>query len=259
MSKSNKLMALLSVWGIMLVVLGHSGFEEPAIAENLRYLHRWIYSFHMPLFFFISGYLYALTNPFFTSVRVAPFLQKKVLRLLVPYVVLGVVVFCIKYIFSGLSHADREFSVSAFLFMFIAPHTANSTIGYLWYVVTLFFIFVFVAGISAAGINLRKEKYGILLIVASWVLSAVFPHADVFNISAVLWYMPFFAFGIYYHKYELRLQPFVSADFVGGGKLACLLCCFRYLHVHAIVRSGRRISCENNIGIDWNRVLHIAV
>lgn len=37
--KDNKLMALLSVWGILLVLLGHSGFEEPEIQQHLGWLH----------------------------------------------------------------------------------------------------------------------------------------------------------------------------------------------------------------------------
>ena len=32
-------MALLSVWGILLVLLGHSGFEEPEIQQKLGWLH----------------------------------------------------------------------------------------------------------------------------------------------------------------------------------------------------------------------------
>ena len=66
MRKDNKLMALLSVWRIILVVLGHSGFEEPIIQQKLDLLHKWIYSFHMPLFFMISGYLFSYTNKDFT-------------------------------------------------------------------------------------------------------------------------------------------------------------------------------------------------
>lgn len=37
--KDNKLMALLSVWGILLVLLGHSGFEESEIQQHLGWLH----------------------------------------------------------------------------------------------------------------------------------------------------------------------------------------------------------------------------
>ena len=99
--KDNKLMSLLSVWGILLVLLGHSGFEGPVILENLTYLHNWIYSFHMPLFFMISGYLFSFTNKSFMAINSLKFMQKKVVRLLVPYVVLGVVLYSISSPFRG--------------------------------------------------------------------------------------------------------------------------------------------------------------
>ena len=95
MKKDNQLMALLSVWGILLVVLGHSGFEEPIIKQELSGLHSWIYSFHMPLFFMISGYLFSLTNKNFVDIKPAKFMQKKVLRLLVPYLTIGTIVYLI--------------------------------------------------------------------------------------------------------------------------------------------------------------------
>lgn len=70
-------MALLSVWGILLVVLGHSGMAEPEIESHVVFLKKWIYSFHMPLFFFISGYLFSLTNPDFLKINAGHFLFKK--------------------------------------------------------------------------------------------------------------------------------------------------------------------------------------
>lgn len=77
MSKSNHLIALLPVWGILLVVLGHSGFEEPIIQNELSWLHSWIYSFHMPLFFLISGYLFSLTNPVLEKTCTVTFVLKR--------------------------------------------------------------------------------------------------------------------------------------------------------------------------------------
>ncbi len=220
MSKSNQLIALLNVWGIMLVVLGHSGFEEPVIAEKLSRLHSWIYSFHMPLFFFLSGYLFSLTNPDFTRIKPQAFFKKKVLRLLVPYVVLGIILWGIKFAFSSFSHADREFSLESFLMMFIAPGGANSTMGYLWYIVTLFFLFVVITAVSWMGINLRKDVNCWAMIILCWSLHFIMPPVDIFNLKSLLWYMPFFLIGISYQTHEKVLIDFIfkpSVSKTGGG------------------------------------------
>ncbi len=62
--------------GILLVVFGHSGFPSPA-------LNQWISSFHMPLFFLLSGMLLSLTGahekPLHTTVK------KKARTILIPY------------------------------------------------------------------------------------------------------------------------------------------------------------------------------
>ena len=156
--KDDKLMAMLSIWGIILVVIGHSGFTSPEIADRLSRLHRWIYSFHMPLFFFISGYLYSLTNKSFANINIFRFLKKKWHRLLIPYIILGIVIFIIKYSFAGLSTVERSFSLNSFLYMFITPQSANSTMGFLWYLITLFLIFTIMVIFSCMRIDLKRYK-----------------------------------------------------------------------------------------------------
>lgn len=59
--KRDKLMPMMSILGIIFVVLGHSGYTGTNISMDCPYLCRWIYNFHMPLFFFISGYLFSFT------------------------------------------------------------------------------------------------------------------------------------------------------------------------------------------------------
>lgn len=217
-------MALLSVWGIVLVVLGHSGFEEQIVAERLSGLHGWIYGFHMPLFFFISGYLFAYTNPDFAKIDAASFLWKKVRRLIVPYVVLGAILFVVKWAFSSLSHADREFGVLSFFRMFVAPGAANSTMGYLWYVFTLFVVFAAVVGLSTVGIDLRKPGYTLAAVFSSWTLKLLLPEICLLNLSAVFWYLPFFVLGIGSHTYETRFSHPKSRILRGGGKCRCSFC-----------------------------------
>ena len=43
----NKTIDVVKAWGIILVIMGHT--YSP--------FNKWIYSFHMPLFFFVSGFL----------------------------------------------------------------------------------------------------------------------------------------------------------------------------------------------------------
>lgn len=211
--KSNKLMALISFWGILLVILGHSGFEEPIVAENLKALDTWIYSFHMPLFFFISGYLYSLTNKSFCDIQPGKFLKKKFIRLYIPYIVLGLIVFGIKFGMSGLMGASRKYSLGDFLLMFIAPRWQNSTMGYLWFIATLFYVFVVITAIGRLKINLRKGWAAIIVILVGWGVRYCLPEQNwikLFNFYALMWYVPFFVIGIQYQCHEQIASKLIS-------------------------------------------------
>lgn len=61
--------------GIILMIMGHIGF-----GDKFDY---WLHSFHMPLWFIISGYFFK-DNYSFKSI-----LQKKVRQLIIPYEVFG--------------------------------------------------------------------------------------------------------------------------------------------------------------------------
>src|ERR1044071_3831642 len=60
--------------GILLVVLGHNDFEVISV-----FARQVIYSFHIPLFFFLSGYFINTSLPFFD------FFKKRFNSLLKPY------------------------------------------------------------------------------------------------------------------------------------------------------------------------------
>ncbi len=220
--KDNKLMALLSVWGILLVLLGHSGFEEPIIQHKLCYLHSWIYCFHMPLFFMISGYLFSLTNKDFSRIKAGDFLRKKVVRLLIPYVVLGSILWVIKYAFSGLSHATRDFSLGTFFKMFVAPGCEGSTMGYLWYVFTLFVLFAVVVAVVKTGVNLKKVGTCLILMLTCWCCYALLPDLAWLNWSNVCLELPFFLMGVILQRYEVHISSFVNR----GGYALLILCAF---------------------------------
>ncbi|WP_261379745.1 acyltransferase family protein [Bacillus licheniformis] len=66
--------------GIILVVLGHTPTPD--------WLKTFIFAFHMPLFFFLSGLVYHDGNMTFTS-----FLLKKIKTLLLPYFIFSVLAY----------------------------------------------------------------------------------------------------------------------------------------------------------------------
>lgn len=80
MARNSRLTALDSLrgFGILLVVLGHTSRSAGLVS--------WIFSFHMPLFFIISGMLFH-ERQFLDSFK------KKVARLLIPYLFFGIVTF----------------------------------------------------------------------------------------------------------------------------------------------------------------------
>lgn len=60
--------------GLLLVIVGHL---------KVPYVSAWIYTFHMPLFFFLSGLVFSCKEP------LNDFFKKKFRRLIVPYFTLG--------------------------------------------------------------------------------------------------------------------------------------------------------------------------
>jgi len=74
MSKRIEYLDIAKGIGILLVVLGHNDFEVISL-----FVHQLIYSFHMPLFFFLSGYFINTSIPFFD------FFRKRFNALLKPY------------------------------------------------------------------------------------------------------------------------------------------------------------------------------
>lgn len=221
MSKSNHLMALLSVWGIFMVLLGHSGFEEVIIQKKLSGLHSWIYSFHMPLFFLISGFLFSLTNPVMKHACTGKFIWKKTKRLMIPYFVLGTIIFAIKYSLSGLSHATRDFTAANFFKMFIIPGANYSTIGHLWYVFTLYVVFLLLLVFLCIRLLSESNIKLIVMTIGLWLLCYFLPTTYVLNLSSVIYYAPFFVIGILLQRNYQALSVLFENRNWGGQK--CLL------------------------------------
>ncbi len=83
--------------GILLVYIGHCEIGE----GDFSHITHWIYSFHVPLFFFISGLLFSNKH-----VSAATFYRNKFASLIVPYIIFSIV----NYVLLKLCHFDATLS-----------------------------------------------------------------------------------------------------------------------------------------------------
>lgn len=181
---------LCYVIGILLVVAGHSGADQHF---NSTALFRWIYAFHMPLFFALSGYLFRYGGgsgrmPF------GMFARRRAVRLLVPLWVWTTLVFIPKGLLSAYAMRPSELSLAAYLHAFLYP--ADNPIRPFWFLEVLF-------EVSVAGYAVDRIVRGRslpLLMIAGLCLVAnrlIAPRGgELLMLPDVLWYAAFFLLGM---------------------------------------------------------------
>lgn len=130
----------LKSFGMLLVLLGHSfpPTEIIAVPEGFLLFDKWIYSFHMPLFVAISGFLFAKYN---VNNSFSQFIVKKAVRLLLPYVFFITLTTIIKALLSRHALNPIELNLHTILFNLLYPGKA-AVVAY-WFLATLFSIFLF--------------------------------------------------------------------------------------------------------------------
>lgn len=129
----------LQIVGPILVILGHmtNGMPENAVLHSIK---NFIYVFHMPLFFFISGYLFAYKKGL-KGKQYGNFIKKKAWRLLLPYFVFNIIFLFPKLLVSNFIVDKVEISLGYFLSILLTPRL--NVWGHLWFLFALFILFVF--------------------------------------------------------------------------------------------------------------------
>lgn len=179
MAQRNEYIDIVKGFGILLVVVGHcvqygagqAFFDQRAFYGNT--LFKFIYSFHMPLFMLISGYLfgYAMKRP------AKDIIWKKTKGILIPLV-------AFQTTFLLICH-DHSMPLS------VVPYTYLHA---LWFLRALFLFYMVVLFINRM---LRdKTVYYVLLILATpFIHHRILP--DVFAFT-----MPYFIIGYLFNKYQ---------------------------------------------------------
>lgn len=174
----------LKVLLIFLVVFGHLIERYIDTNNTLMGIYMFIYTFHMPLFIFISGFLSKNINK-----------SNKVFfrNLLIPYIVLNIIWYSLAYIYTG---------------------EANLPIIYpgwtLWFLLSLFFW----------RISLRyliRIKYILYISFILGIFVGLVPNGSLLSFSRTIFFLPFFLLGYYcdFNKLKLLNRLNISVALVG--------------------------------------------
>lgn len=177
---------------ILLVVLGHSVPDQAStsgITSYPLYLMRTIiYSFHMPVFFFVSGYFMHIP----LKKGFQKFVNDKSIRFMVPYFTIGLLYFPFKLALSKFANQQINPQDIWKIFIGINPD------GELWFLYCLFFISIL--------IGLLVKRVNLVLLIVSFIIGIFSEIINIFSIpmvSEILYFQFFYILGLYIKKYML--------------------------------------------------------
>ena len=168
-----------------MVVIGH--YLPYGCPTYWRFLHDTIYKFHMPLFLIISGYLYANSSKDKNFSLV--FIKKKFDRLMVPFTVIAIVAYVLKYIAGFFFILKHPVNLKSILNIFIT--SKNSYFPLLWFIYSLFAIFI----IFPIMKRFLRLKY--LIFIISFLLTLI-PWFRDFYLIHIFLSLPFFVLELFF-------------------------------------------------------------
>ena len=163
--------------GIILVVLGHTTHNDE--------LSSWIYHFHMPLFFFLSGVFFSPT---------IQGLVKRVRQILIPYLIFGVLSFIYwRFVEMRFRPLPENFDANMHFFdLFWQTEQFRFNVP-LWFLPCL----AIVQSIGAMLFRIIKNQKVLIAIVILWVLIAngIDVSSTAMWVNETFYAFPFFALG----------------------------------------------------------------
>lgn len=152
----------------------------------------------MPLFTFLSGYVYAM-RPFRKDSLT--FIRGKVRRLLVPMLVVGTLFAVIKTLTPG---TNTPLAPEDFLTLHIIP------VEHFWFIEALFWVFMLVMLLEMAGLLSNGYRFTVVLAAAA-ALHLLWQEPPIwFALSGAVYLLPFFLFGAACKQFrEFIFQPHV--------------------------------------------------
>lgn len=180
---------------ILLVVFGHVVLgllqsQKFSDSQNnlLLLLVEIVYVVHIPVFFALSGYFFTMSKGL-QNYRLT--ITKKFLGLGIPYVTFSIVMFLMKRV-GGSSVRDTT-SITELLNIYRTPT------DHLWYLYTLFFIFLFLGLLS---LFIKSDRVIFLILIIGFIVVNILP-VNIYFIQRFFVWAPIFYFGRILHEVRL--------------------------------------------------------
>lgn len=143
MSSTNKrrlgFISFIQFVGVLSVIYGHSmnSIDVPQLMLETKY---WVYTYHMPLFFLISAFLFSYYGGFRHKGGYKGTLWAKFERLIIPYIIWNLLFIAPKYFLADYSADHIELTPGYFLHIMLSPR--DNILGHTWFLFALFEMFV---------------------------------------------------------------------------------------------------------------------
>lgn len=208
-------------FALLFVVFGHS-FPDAAAPFNMVY--HICYSFHMGLFFILSGFVAA--NKFISrDYKISTEIKKKSIRLMIPYFVFSVITLVLKVFTEKFANNPFSLKDSWKIFIGVNPN------GGLWFLWALFVI-------SVIFILLGKLKHNLVYFtvfaITVYAIKPIIPP----DFTSVFKYTIFYTIGIFICKYYDAFKKYVLNPYCAGA----MLILFCALHIFKI-KTDYIITC----------------
>lgn len=185
---------------IILVVIGHSGCPT--------YLRDFIYLFHMPIFYFISGYFFLKKE-----INIKQYILRKIKSLYKPFVLYELIFLCLWGVFFNLHIINGNITSTVFFTKFINIFLFKTSVPLLpfWFLRSLFIINIIFLFQYIIIQKIKSNKFTLLVI--SFILFFIGSYFCINNIHFPLEIqrecilLLFFTLGFYYKINPISIPP----------------------------------------------------
>lgn len=193
-----KWLSELQGFSMLTVVIGHVYDKSEWYGGGYEsILQSFIYSFHMPLFMFISGFLYNFTK-ISRNKKMIDIVKEKSVRLLIPYFSFNIITYILKLMLPTLMQRQVELDVNQFIDTFVT--LKNLPLYEMWFINALFGIMLLYP--LYRGVIHSKILICIFSFFACFLYFLPLNFSFIFSFGKISDYLIYFWGGIVIYEYK---------------------------------------------------------